>query len=87
MQALADAAMHVTWNASVDSGTARAHSTPPGPEDKAYEPRANRAWLRRRGIRCIIPVDQVANRKGGLVGEDVAGTAEVKSYPRRQVTE
>ena len=28
-------------------------------------PRANRAWLRRRGIRCTIPekADQVANRK------------------------
>lgn len=28
-------------------------------------------------------VDQVVSRKGVLVGEDVAGTAEVKSYPCR----
>jgi transposase len=33
--------------------------------DKAYGSRANRAWLRRRGIRCTIrqKADQVANRK------------------------
>ena len=33
--------------------------------DKAYGSRANRAWLRRRGIRCTIPekADQAANRK------------------------
>lgn len=33
--------------------------------DKAYGSRANRAYLRRRGIRCTIPEkkDQVANRK------------------------
>ena len=140
LQALADAAGHVTWDVSVDSGTARAHQhaagarkdaaaqqEPPGgtgaPEpadhalgrsrggltskfhlaceqgqkplavivtagqrgdspqftvvldairvprpargrprtrpdrsgDKAYGSRANRAWLRRRGIRCTIP--------------------------------
>ncbi|MGH3211073.1 MAG: IS5 family transposase [Trebonia sp.] len=151
LQALADAAGHVTWDVSVDSGTARAHQhaagarkdgaaqrEPPGgdgaPEpgdhalgrsrggltskfhlaceqgqkplaiivtagqrgdspqftavldairvprpgsgrprtrpdrvlaDKAYGSRANRAWLRRRHIRCTIPEksDQVANRK------------------------
>jgi transposase len=151
LQALADAAGHVTWDVSVDSGTVRAHQhaagarknsavqqEPPGgdggPEpadhalgrsrggltskfhlaceqgqkplaiivtagqrgdspqftvvldairvprpgrgrprtrpgrvlaDKAYGSRANRAWLRRRGIRCTIPEkkDQVANRK------------------------
>jgi transposase len=151
LQALADAAGRVTWDVSVDSGTARAHQhaagarknsaaqqEPPGgdgaPEpadhalgrsrggltskfhlaceqgqkplaiivtagqrgdspqftvvldairvprpgrgrprtrpgrvlaDKAYGSRANRAWLRRRGIRCTIPEkkDQVANRK------------------------
>ena len=151
LQALADAAGHVTWDVSVDSGTARAHQhaagarkdpaaqkEPPGgtgaPEpaghslgrsrggltskfhlaceqgqkplavivtaghrhdspqftvvldairvarpasgrprtrpdrvlaDKAYGSRANRAWLRRRGIRCTIPekADQAANRK------------------------
>jgi transposase len=33
--------------------------------DKAYGSRANRAYLRRRGIRCTIPekADQVRNRK------------------------
>ncbi|MEU8913928.1 IS5 family transposase [Streptomyces nigrescens] len=33
--------------------------------DKAYSSRANRAYLRRRGIRCTIPepVDQVCNRR------------------------
>ena len=33
--------------------------------DKAYGSRANRAYLRRRGIRCTIPekLDQIANRK------------------------
>jgi transposase len=151
LQALADAAGYVTWDVSVDSGTARAHphaagarkdgaaqKEPPGgdgaPEpaghalgrsrggltskfhlaceqghkplavivtaghrhdspqftvvldairvprpgggrprtrpdrvlaDKAYSCRANRAYLRRRGIRCTIPekADQVASRK------------------------
>ena len=33
--------------------------------DKAYSSRANRAYLRRRGIRCTIPepADQIRNRK------------------------
>jgi transposase len=33
--------------------------------DKAYGSRANRAYLRRRGIRCTIPekTDQVRNRR------------------------
>jgi transposase len=33
--------------------------------DKAYSSRANRAYLRRRGIRAVIPekADQAANRK------------------------
>jgi transposase len=33
--------------------------------DKAYSAKANRAYLRRRGIRCMIPVkdDQAANRR------------------------
>ena len=33
--------------------------------DKAYGSRANRAYLRERGIRCTIPEkrDQIANRK------------------------
>ncbi|MFD3514705.1 IS5 family transposase [Streptomyces sp. NPDC058657] len=40
--------------------------------DKAYGSRANRGYLRRRGIRCTIPLkrDQIANRKkrGSLGG-------------------
>lgn len=39
--------------------------------DKAYGSRANRAYLRQRGIRCTIPekADQVRNRKNrGSVG-------------------
>ncbi|WP_455566527.1 transposase [Nocardia gamkensis] len=39
--------------------------------DKAYSSRANRAWLRRHGIRATIPVpaDQAANRRNrGAVG-------------------
>jgi transposase len=147
LQALADAAGHVTWDVSVDSGTARAHQhaagarkngaaqkEPPGPEpadhalgrsrgglttkfhlaveqgqkplavivtagqqgdspqfipvlgkirvprphggrprsrpdrvlgDKAYGSRANRKYLRRRGIACTIPEqkDRIASRK------------------------
>jgi transposase len=33
--------------------------------DKAYSSRANRAWLRRRGIHAVIPVkaDQLAHRR------------------------
>lgn len=33
--------------------------------DKAYSSKANRAYLRRRKIRCVIPVkqDQAANRR------------------------
>jgi transposase len=34
--------------------------------DKAYGSRANRGWLRQRGIRCTIPEqrDRIAHRKG-----------------------
>ncbi|MFL1432697.1 MULTISPECIES: transposase, partial [unclassified Nocardiopsis] len=47
--------------------------------DKAYSSRANRAYLRRRGIKAVIPekADQAANRKrkgsagGRPVGHDV----------------
>ncbi|MFF5716527.1 IS5 family transposase [Streptomyces buecherae] len=40
--------------------------------DKAYSSRANRAYLRRRGIRCTIPepADQIRNRK--RLGSSVA---------------
>jgi transposase len=175
LQALADAAGHVTWDVSVDSGTARAHQhaagarknsaaqqEPPGgdggPEpadhalgrsrgglttkfhlaceqgqkplaiivtagqrgdspqftvvleairvprpgrgrprtrpgrvlaDKAYGSRANRAWLRRRGIRCTIPEkkDQVANRrkKGSSGGRPPAFGKE--KYKQRHAVE
>jgi transposase len=44
--------------------------------DKAYSSRANRAYLRRRGIKAVIPekVDQAANRKkrGSTGGRPVA---------------
>jgi transposase len=175
LQALADEAGHVTWDVSVDSGTARAHQhaagarknsaaqqEPPGgdgaPEpadhalgrsrgglttkfhlaceqgqkplaiivtagqrgdspqftvvlnairvprpgrgrprtrpgrvlaDKACGSRANRAWLRRRGIRCTIPEkkDQVANRKkkGSSGGRPPAFDKE--TYKQRHAVE
>jgi transposase len=42
-----------------------AHPTHRVRPDKAYASRKNRAYLRRRGIRCTIPdkADQVRNRK------------------------
>jgi transposase len=57
--------------------------------DKAYSSRANRAWLRRRGIRCVIPVkaDQAANRrkKGSRGGRPPAFDPE--AYKRRHAVE
>ncbi|MFF8917579.1 IS5 family transposase [Streptomyces sp. NPDC015032] len=47
-------------------GVGRPRSRPPRVRgDKAYSSRANRAYLRRRGIRCTIPepADQVRNRR------------------------
>ena len=175
LQALADAVGHVTWDVSVDSGTARAHQhsagaprdgagqkEPPGgagdPEpgdhalgrsrgglttnfhlaveqgqkplsiivtagqrgdspqfipvlerirvprphggrprtrpdrvlaDKAYGSRANRAYLRRLGIRCTIPEkkDQIANRrkKGRSGGRPPAFDRE--TYKQRHAVE
>jgi transposase len=43
--------------------------------DKAYSPAANRAYLRRRGIKAVIPVkdDQAANRKRKGRGRPPAG--------------
>ncbi|MBT1187930.1 transposase [Streptomyces sp. CJ_13] len=57
LQAGADAAGLITWEVNVDSTVCRAH--------RAYSSRANRAYLRRRGIRCTIaePADQARNRK------------------------
>jgi len=171
LQALADAGGHVTWDVSVDSGTARAHQhaagarkdgaaqkEPPGPEpadhalgrsrgglttkfhlaaeqgqkplavivtagqrgdspqfipvlnkisvprphggrprtrpdrvlaDKAYGSRANRGYLRRRGIRCTIPEqkDRVAarKRKGSSGGRPWAFDQE--TYKQRHAVE
>jgi transposase len=171
LQALADAAGHVTWDISVDSATARAHQhaagarkdpagqqEPPGPEpadhalgrsrgglttkfhlaaeqgqkpmsvlvtagqhgdspqfipvleairvprpgggrprtrpgrvlaDRAYGSRANRAYLRRRAIRCTIPEkkDQIANRKrkGSAGGRHPAFDKE--TYKQRHAVE
>ena len=48
--------------------------------DKAYSSRANRAYLRRRGIKAVIPEksDQAANRKkrGSTGGRPVSFDAE-----------
>lgn len=48
--------------------------------DKAYSSRANRAYLRRRGIKAVIPekTDQAANRKkrGSAGGRPVSFDAE-----------
>jgi transposase len=57
--------------------------------DKACGSRANRAWLRRRGIRCTIPEkkDQVANRKkkGSSAGRPAAFDKE--KYKQRHAVE
>jgi len=47
-------------------GTGRPpHTAGPGDGDKAYSSKANRAYLRRRGIQAVIPVkeDQKNNRR------------------------
>jgi len=56
----------LTPSASLRPGRGRPRTRPDRVlADKAYGSRANRAWLRRRGIRCTIPEksDQVSNRK------------------------
>jgi transposase len=57
--------------------------------DKAYGSRANRAYLRRRGIRCTIPekADQVRHRKakGKAGGRPPAFDPTV--YPQRHAVE
>jgi len=57
--------------------------------DKAYGSRANRAYLRRRGIRCTIPekTDQVRNRKnkGRAGGRPPAFDPEI--YKQRHAVE
>lgn len=57
--------------------------------DKAYSPRANRAYLRRRGIRATIPqpADQIRHRKnrGRRGGRPPAFDSEV--YKQRHAVE
>jgi transposase len=57
--------------------------------DKAYSSRANRAYLRGRGIRCTIPekADQIRNRtsKGRAGGRPPAFDSE--TYKRRHAVE
>lgn len=57
--------------------------------DKAYSSRANRAWLRTRAIKAVIPErsDQIAHRKrrGRLGGRPVGYDTE--TYKRRNVVE
>lgn len=57
--------------------------------DKAYGSRANRAYLRRRGIRCTIPekTDQIRNRKakGRAGGRPPAFDPEI--YKQRHAVE
>ena len=56
--------------------------------DKAYGSRANRAYLRRRGIRCTIPekADQVRHRKkpGRCGGRPPVFDPDAPSPPARQ---
>lgn len=57
--------------------------------DKAYSSRANRAWLRARSIKTVIPErsDQIAGRKrrGRRGGRPVSHDTE--TYKRRNVVE
>jgi transposase len=57
--------------------------------DKAYSSKGNRAYLRRRGIRCVIPVkdDQAANRRklGSRGGRPPAFDSE--AYKQRHAVE
>ncbi|MEY9945689.1 transposase [Kitasatospora sp. GAS1066B] len=57
--------------------------------DKAYSSKANRAYLRKRGIRAVIPEkgDQAANRKkkGSRGGRPVSQDAEL--YKERNTVE
>ena len=57
--------------------------------DKAYSSKANRAYLRRRGIRCVIPVktDQAANRRklGSAGGRPP--TFDTDAYKQRHAVE
>lgn len=57
--------------------------------DKAYSSRANRAYLRRRGIRCTIPepVDQVRNRRRRGCGGGRPPVFDREDYKARHAVE
>lgn len=58
--------------------------------DKAYASRKNRAYLRRRGIRCTIPdkADHACNRKklGSRGGRPLRGDRARRGHQRMAVT-
>ena len=57
--------------------------------DKAYGSRANRAWLRNRGIRCTIPEksDQVRHRKAKGRGGGRPPAFDPQRYRQRHAVE
>jgi len=57
--------------------------------DKAYGSRANRAYLRRRGIRCTIPekADQVRHRKARGRGGGRLPAFDPELYKKRHAVE
>jgi transposase len=57
--------------------------------DKAYGSRANRAYLRRRGIKCTIPekADQVRNRKNRGQRGGRPPTLDPEIYEQRHAVE
>ncbi|NEC91794.1 IS5 family transposase [Streptomyces sp. SID12501] len=57
--------------------------------DKAYSSRANRAYLRRRGIRCTIPepADQIRNRKRRGSGGGRPPAFDRQDYKARHAVE
>ena len=79
------------WTVSASPGQAAAGLVPVRRvlADKAYGSRANRCWLRRRGIRCTIPekADQIRHRenKGRADGRPSAFDAQL--YKQRHAVE
>ena len=74
----------------VRSGPGRPRTTPESVRaDKAYSSRANRALLRSRGIKAVIPqpADQIANRRrrGSAGGRPIS--YDVEDYKSRNVIE
>jgi putative transposase len=72
------------------SGPGRPRTTPKSVRaDKAYSSRANRALLRARGIKAVIPqpADQIANRqrRGSAGGRPIS--YDVEDYKGRNVIE